>query len=73
MQSYVSPDSLTCVYISPNERLLREHAVRGNFPLATITEVLTVIDPTTAEAVKVPASGPRPGMRNGAAAGDRQA
>lgn len=49
VQSYVSRDAITCVYIAPNERLLREHARRGGFPAERITEVMEVIDPTTAE------------------------
>ena len=49
VESYVSRDAITCLYVAPNERLLREHARLGGFPAERITEVLTVIDPTTAE------------------------
>ena len=49
VQSFVSRDAITCVYIAPNERLLREHARRGGFPAERITEVLDMIDPTSAE------------------------
>lgn len=52
VQSFVSRDAISCVYIAANERLLREHARRGGFPAERITEVLEVIDPTTAEGVK---------------------
>lgn len=49
LHSYVSDDKLCCVYIAPDETLIREHAERGAFPLNQINEVKTLIDPTTAE------------------------
>ena len=48
-QSYVTGDQVYCVYIAPNEDLVREHASRGGFPANRISEVVTVIDPVTAE------------------------
>lgn len=48
-QSYVTGDKVYCVYIAPNEDLIREHANRGGFPANRISEVATVIDPVTAE------------------------
>ncbi len=50
IESYVTADRLYCVYIAPNEELIREHARRGGFPAGSISEVRAVIDPTTAEA-----------------------
>jgi hypothetical protein len=47
--SYVTGDRIYCVYIAPNERLLREHAERGGFPANRISQVASVIDPTTSE------------------------
>jgi Protein of unknown function (DUF4242) len=49
VQSYVTDDKIYCVYIAPNENLIREHATRGGFPANRISEVKAVIDPTTAE------------------------
>ena len=49
IHSYVTGDKVYCVYIAPNEDLIREHASRGGFPADSIAEVKTVIDPTTAE------------------------
>lgn len=49
IQSYVTKDKVTCLYIAPNEQSLREHARKGGFPADLIMEVKTVIDPTTAE------------------------
>ena len=49
VQSYVTGDKVYCVYIAPNEQMVREHAQQGGFPANRISEVATVIDPTTAE------------------------
>jgi hypothetical protein len=49
VQSYVTEDRITCVYIAPDAELIREHARRGGFPADRILEVAAVIDPTTAE------------------------
>ncbi len=49
LQSYVTGDKIYCVYIAPNEDMVREHASQGGFPANSIAEVKTVIDPTTAE------------------------
>lgn len=50
VQSYVTDDRITCVYIAPDAEIVREHARRGGFPADRVAEVRTVIDPTTAEA-----------------------
>jgi len=49
LHSYVTGDKVYCVYIAPNEELIREHAQQGGFPANRISEIKTVIDPTTAE------------------------
>lgn len=49
VQSYVTGDKIYCVYIAPNEEIIREHAARGGFPANRISEVKAIIDPTTAE------------------------
>lgn len=49
LQSYVTADKLYCVYIAPDEAIVREHAKLGGFPANRISEVTTIIDPTTAE------------------------
>ncbi len=49
VQSYVTGDKIYCVYIAPNEAMVREHAEQGGFPANSIAEVSSVIDPTTAE------------------------
>jgi predicted Rdx family selenoprotein len=50
VQSYVTGDKITCVYIAPNEEMVREHARQGGFPANRVAEIRTIIDPTTAEA-----------------------
>ena len=50
VQSYVVDDKIYCVYIAPNEEMVREHARQGGFPANRISDVKVVIDPTTAEA-----------------------
>ena len=52
VHSYVTGDRIYCVYIAPNEELVRKHAERGGFPANRISEVKNVIDPTTAEVKK---------------------
>jgi hypothetical protein len=49
VHSYVTDDKVYCIYLAPNEELIREHAKRGGFPVNRISAVRSVIDPTTAE------------------------
>jgi hypothetical protein len=49
LESYVTDDKITCVYVAANEEIVREHARCGNFPIDAVHEVRAVIDPTTAE------------------------
>jgi hypothetical protein len=49
VQSYVTGDKIYCVYIAPNEAMVREHARLGEFPANRVSEITSVIDPTTAE------------------------
>ncbi len=49
LQSYVTTDKIYCVYISPNEELVLEHARQGGFPANSVSKVSAIIDPTTAE------------------------
>jgi hypothetical protein len=49
VQSYVTGDKVYCVYIAPNEEMIQEHARQGGFPANRISEIKSVIDPTTAE------------------------
>lgn len=49
LESYVTDDKVYCVYIAPDEATVRAHAEQGEFPANRISQVRSVIDPTTAE------------------------
>ena len=49
LHSYVTDNKIYCVYIAPNEEMVREHARQGGFPANSVAQVRRVIDPTTAE------------------------
>jgi len=49
LESYVTDDKIYCIYIAPDENIVREHAARGGFPANRISSVRRMIDPTTAE------------------------
>jgi hypothetical protein len=50
IESYVTQDKIYCVYIAPDEAMVREHAKQGGFPANRVSEVKRIIDPTSAEA-----------------------
>jgi hypothetical protein len=49
VHSYVTQDKIYCIYIAPNEAMIREHATQGGFPANRVSEISSMIDPTTAE------------------------
>ena len=49
LESYVTDNKIYCVYIAPNEALVRKHAEMGEFPISAVNEVKAIIDPVTAE------------------------
>jgi hypothetical protein len=49
VHSYVTEDKIYCVYIAPNKEMILEHAKQGGFPANSVSEVSTIIDPTTSE------------------------
>jgi hypothetical protein len=52
IESYVTDNKIYCVYIAPNEEMVRVHAQQGGFPANRISEVRAIIDPITAESSK---------------------
>jgi hypothetical protein len=52
VESFVTPDKIYCVYIAPNEEMIKEHARQGGFPANRVSEVKRMIDPTMSEARK---------------------
>ena len=51
LHRYVTENKIYCVYIAPNEEIVREHARMGGFPANSVSQVLRIIDPTTAESL----------------------
>jgi len=49
LQSFVTDNKIYCVYIAPNEEMVRRHAQQGGFPANSVAQVRMVIDPTTSE------------------------
>ena len=49
VESYVTGNSLYCVYVAPDEEMVREHGRMGGFPVTRVSQVAHIIDPTTAE------------------------
>ena len=49
VQSFVTDDKIYCVYIAPDEETVKKHAQQGGFPANRISQVRSVIDPTSAE------------------------
>lgn len=48
-ESYVTDNKVYCIYIAENEQAIREHAQQGEFPANQVSQVKTIIDPSTAE------------------------
>jgi hypothetical protein len=49
IESYVTDDKIYCIYRAPSEELIRQHAKEGGFPANRISQIRTIIDPTTAD------------------------
>jgi hypothetical protein len=49
VQSYVTDDAITCEYLADDAETIREHAGGGGFPVTSIREIGSVIDPQTGE------------------------
>jgi hypothetical protein len=49
LETFVTPNKVYCVFIAPNEEMIREHARRGGFAADSIEVITDVVDPSTAE------------------------
>ena len=49
VHSYVTDNKVYCVYVAPDEAMVREHAQKGGFPVNSVARVASIIDPTTSE------------------------
>jgi hypothetical protein len=48
LESYVTANKMFCMYLATDESIIRRHAELSGFPASKVTEVGTIIDPTTA-------------------------
>src|SRR5690242_12132538 len=48
VESYVTGDKVYCIYIAPDAEAVGAHARKAGFPANRVSEVKTVIDPTSA-------------------------
>ncbi len=48
VESYVVDDKTFCIYLATDEEAIRRHSEMSEFPANKITEIRTVIDPSTA-------------------------
>jgi cell division inhibitor SulA len=48
-QTFVTRDKLYCVYLAPDEALIRLHAEQSGFPADRISQVAAVLDPASAD------------------------
>ncbi|SHG66337.1 DUF4242 domain-containing protein [Flagellimonas flava] len=49
LQSYVTDDKVYCLYKAENKDMVRRHAELGGFPVNSIQELSTTINPSTSE------------------------
>jgi hypothetical protein len=49
VESYVTDNKIYCIYIAADEQMVREHATKGGFPANRVSQVKSIIDPTTSE------------------------
>lgn len=49
VHSYVTDDKIYCIYNAPDATMIRAHAEQAGFPANSVSEVRSIIDPTTAE------------------------
>ncbi|HET6769996.1 MAG TPA: DUF4242 domain-containing protein [Chitinophagaceae bacterium] len=47
VKSFITDDKIYCIHIAESEDVIREHAKLGKFPINTVSEVKTIIDPTS--------------------------
>jgi hypothetical protein len=49
LHSHVAADNTFCVYLGDSEDRIREHSRLAGFPITRVNEIVTIIDPMTAE------------------------
>ena len=53
LQSFITGDKIYCVHIAESEEVIREHSRIAKFPINIISEVKTIIDPTSSNPLPV--------------------
>src|SRR5690348_8962931 len=48
ISSFVTPEKIYCVYIAANKEMVLEYVKEGMYPASLVTEVSTIIDPSSA-------------------------
>ena len=48
VESFVAADKTFCVYLAKDETIIQKHAEISGFPATKVTEIIGMIDPTTA-------------------------
>lgn len=48
VESFVAGDKIYCVHVAEDEETIREHARLGGFPADVVSEIISVIDSSTA-------------------------
>ncbi|MCH6578283.1 MAG: DUF4242 domain-containing protein [Proteobacteria bacterium] len=48
VESFVAADKTFCVYLAKDEAIIHKHSELSGFPATKITEIIGMIDPTTA-------------------------
>ena len=49
-ESFVAANKTFCIYLADSEEMIHRHAELSGFPATKITEIVKMIDPTTATA-----------------------
>jgi hypothetical protein len=49
IETFVTRNKVYCIFIAPNEEIIREHARLGGFAADSIEVITEVVDPSTAE------------------------
>lgn len=57
LESFVTDDKIYCVYVAPNEEVVRRHAQLAGFPADSISKVDAILDPSSGEAEAIRRSG----------------
>jgi hypothetical protein len=47
IESFITGDKIYCIHVAESEEVIREHARLGKFPVNSVVEVKTIIDPSS--------------------------